>query len=533
MFDYRFSQKNYRYINVQLKIKNIKKKRMSIFFSPDEPKEIDIHTGRMTRLSSRNSTRSSFSRAKSITISTKPRKLKVIPEIEELKHIRARYMKFIELFDNFSTKNGPNIGGRQLSLSFSLYKQAFESFVLHSAQYFNSFSKTRRVGRFSPLIEFATKLLKEWTTMVIIINKLAITVPIPHLQHIQDNFDALTTNIQAIASSLVSRTYYRDLVYSSSNQLKSDITRVYNMIFSCLSNPDIDVEDQTEIEQIRVEMVNLSRNINENFIGLIPSNITNTPENIRIKALLKAACGDIISLMEAGFVFKPEIKKLLNCMKGLDNATREMLDSLHIKYRLDVEPDGEEEDSETESSSSDEYERNIEVHENKPYYVEVPEARKPRCTSVLTKKPYRGLSGLKQLPEDSRRKAVTGSTEMFLRSHSTTQSFRKKADFSKSTPPRPLSQIDSFINTVGESLGLEINPVMPEEDKMRVIENAIKEKIHKPEKKSQDEKVEDQEKPKENEQKPDKKDENETQQNKKPTNKEGRKGRLSKKKERK
>ena len=509
---------------------------MSIFYSPDEPKEIDIHSGRMTRLSSRNSTRSSFSRAKSITISTKPRKLKVIPEIEELKKIRGRYMKFIELFDKFSTKNGPEIGGRQLSLSYLQYKQAFESFVLHSAQYFNTFSSTRRVGRYSPLIEFSTKLLKEWTTIVIIINKLAVSVPIPHLQLIQDNFDALTTNIQAIASSLVSRTYYRDLVYSSSNQLKSDISRIYNLIFSCLSDPDIDEEDESEIEVIRVEMVNLSRNINENFIGLIPSNITNTPENIRIKALLKAACGDIISLMEAGFVFRSEIQHLLNCMKGLDNATRAMLDSLGIKYRLDVEPDGEEEDSDTESNSGDEREGKIEVHENKPYYVEVPEARKPRCTSVLTKKPYRGLSGLKQLPEDRRRKTITGSTEMFLRPHSSTQA-RKKADFSKSQPPRPLSQIDNFINTVGETLGLEINPVMPEEDKMKVIENAIKEKIHnesqpKSEIKDNDNQQNENagDKPKEEPEK-DKKYENDKIKKKQQVNKNGKKGKLLKKKE--
>ena len=446
---------------------------MSIFFSPDEPKEFDIHSGRMIRLSSRSSSRS-FSRAKSNTIPTKPRKLKVIPEIEELKKIRGAYMKFVEFFDKFSTTNGPEIGGKQLSVSYLLYKQAFDSFLMHGSQYFNTFSSTRRVGRYSPLIEFSQKLLKEWTTIVMIINKLAASVPIPHLQLIQDNFDTLTTNIQGIASSLVNRTYYRDLVYSSSNQLKTEISRVYQLIFNCLSCSD-EEEDEDEIEIIRVEMINLSRNINENFIGLIPSNISNTPENIRIRALLKAACGDIISLMEAGFVFRNDIKHLLNRMKTLDVATRAMLDSLGIKYRLDIEPDGEEEDSEPEQDRDiDEFERKIEVHDNKPYYVEIPEARKPRCTSVLTKKPYRGMSGLKKLPENFRRKTI--SHDIRPTAHSSIEK-KTKNNFSKSQPPRPLSQMDEFINTVGESLGLEISPVLPESDKMKVIEKAIKEKM--------------------------------------------------------
>ena len=443
---------------------------MSIFYSPDEPKEIDKHSGRMTRFSTHSSL--SFSREKSNTLSTKPRKLKVIPEVEELKKVRGAYIKFVELFDKLATTNGPEIGGKQLAASYLLYKQEFDSFLIHSAQYYNSFTTTRRVGRYSPLIEFATKLLKEWTTIVIIINKLAATNLIPHLKLIQDNFDKITSNIQQIALSIVSRTYYKDYIYSSSSQLKSEISRVYQLIFQCLSQPDIDIEDESEIEPIRVEMVNLSRNINENFIGLIPSNISNTPELIRIRALLKAACGDIISLVDAGFVFKDQITHLLNRMKTLDNATRSMLDSLGIKYRLEVAPNGEEEESEYDIRGEED-EGEIQVHITKPYYVEVPAPKKPRCTSHLTKKPYRGMSALKKLPEDLRRQKLSHTQDIIELPHSHKPE-KKPENFTRSQPP---ISIDNFVDTISETLGLEISSIMPETEKMQAIQDAIKEKL--------------------------------------------------------
>ena len=445
---------------------------MSIFFSPDEPKEIDKHSGKVTR----TKTRSTFSHAKDNTLTSKTRKIKIVPELHELKKIRASFDNFVSLFTAFNTLNGQQITGIKLAVSFQLFKNAFDSFLLHCSQYFNSSQQTRRVGRYSPLIEFSTQLLKEWSTIIITINKLEASIPIPHLKLIQENFDTLTSNISQIANPIVNRTYYKDCVYSSSNQLKVEITRVYKLIFTALARSDAEddeislIDKEKERNMLRDEMVILNRNINENFIGLIPSNISNTPECLRVRSNLKAACGDIISLVEAGFVFRKDVVNLLNSMKSLDNATRAMLDTLGIKYRLDVMPNGVDLSSvNAEEEEEENIDGKIEVVEDKPYFVEIPEPKKPRYTSRLEKKPYRGLSALKKIPEDQPKRL---SRSQLMRPETCEE--RRKREFSKTAPNK---QLNEFITSMSKTLGLEINAKKPEEEQMRAIERAIKEKM--------------------------------------------------------
>ncbi|EAX91655.1 hypothetical protein TVAG_323710 [Trichomonas vaginalis G3] len=324
---------------------------------------------------------SSLSRQKDITLHERTGRIKIVTEIKELKRVRKAYNKFNELFSKFNSSTGAEIVGKQMTLTYSQFKSAFDSFLSHCSQYFNSSPNTRRIGRYSPIIDFSQKLLKEWSLLVIAMNRLSSSFQIPHQQKLQEDFDMLTGSITTIAKSIVNRTYYKDNLYSSSNVLKSEITRIYQLIFKTL-NGDVSEFNDAKLDSLREEMVILNRNINDNFVSQIPSNVANTPDFLRMRSALKTSCGHVISLLEAAHFFVHNIHSILNRMKKLDVTLRDLLDELDIKYRLDVTPNGEEEPSEEDVDESP-IKPEIKVLEDEPFEVTLPPVTKPRARSSI------------------------------------------------------------------------------------------------------------------------------------------------------
>lgn len=312
---------------------------MSIFFSPDEPKYIDSHSGRMTRLVK---TPRTFSRQKDNTLiekgqyATKTRQ--VVPEISELKAIREAYEVFVEMFALFNKQNGPAITGSYMSNNFLHFKAAFEPFILHAKHYFNSSARSQNVRRFSPLLQFSAKLLREWAILVSTMNKLAQSEILPHLHELQLDFEGLSSDVSSISSAFVNRTYYRDNLYASSNYLKQKIANSYQEVYDVIVGEGQRGFSGRQLSQLQSQMVLLSRDINENFLGMLPSSATMTPEMTRQKTHMKAAVGNIVALIEAAFYFRGRIAKLLEQMSILHMSICSMLDRLGIRYEIEVQP---------------------------------------------------------------------------------------------------------------------------------------------------------------------------------------------------
>ncbi|OHT11337.1 hypothetical protein TRFO_19213 [Tritrichomonas foetus] len=314
---------------------------MSIFFSPDEPKYIDSHTGRMTRFKSRSQT---FSREKDNTILIKRkqymRSTHVVHEISELKNLREAYESFIGMFTEFNKQNGPNIIGNYMSSNFLHFKAAFEPFLMHASHYFNSAEHCHAVRRYSPLLQFSAKLLREWAILVSTMNKIAQYEVLPHLHVLQRDFEMLNNDVSNICNNVVSRAYYRDTVYSASNFLKHQITTIYENIFNMFAHEADKGIHKSQLNSLKKQLVLLSRDINENFLGLLPSSATATPEMTRTKTHMKAACGDIVVLLEAGYFFRRRMDRIQSQMSIFHDSLCSMLNRVGIKYEIDVEPLG-------------------------------------------------------------------------------------------------------------------------------------------------------------------------------------------------
>jgi len=148
---------------------------MWIFLSPDEPKRINRHSGRMTRL--RESPRM-FSREKGVTLHGRP--CRMTPQCTGLRSIRESYAAFVSIFSLSNKQNGPAITGSYISSNFLHFKAAFEPFVLHVSHFFNSSARCQSVRRYSPLLPFGAKLLQEWAILVSTMNgRASAPAPVP------------------------------------------------------------------------------------------------------------------------------------------------------------------------------------------------------------------------------------------------------------------------------------------------------------------------------------------------------------------
>lgn len=334
---------------------------MSIFFSPDEPKYVDSHTGRLTRF---NRGYSSFSREKDNTLVQKTerskRTMQVVPECTELRSIRESFDSFIEMFAVFNKQNGPAITGNYMSNNFLHFKAAFEPFILHSSHYFNSSAQSQKVRRYSPLLQFSAKLLREWAILVSTMNKLSRSKILPHLHQIQVDFEALSKDISTVSAANTRRTYYRDTFFASSNYLKAKITSTYQAIYDILSVEYEKGYSKHQLQILQEQVVLLNRDIIENYLGLLPSSLTTTPEMTRTSTHMKAACGDIVALLDASFYFRKRMFKIQEQMCELHGDICKILDRLQIRYEIEVAPLGYQEPIEEEDE--DENEESSPVH---------------------------------------------------------------------------------------------------------------------------------------------------------------------------
>jgi hypothetical protein len=308
---------------------------MSIFFSPDEPKYVDPHSGRITRF--RKTTTSTFSREKDNTLLIKEaqfaRTAQVVPQCPELRVIRDCYSRFIQVFTTFNHHNGPALSSKSLSSHVQLFKTSFESYLIYSSRYFNSADYWRKVRRFSPLIQYSQSLVREWAIIVTIVNSFFCSETLPHFQEIQSNLQALLDDILDISATFSYRSYWRDPFQAASNFLVKQISAFSGRVIDIFEN-----ENWQDIQKLTNEIVLFSRDVHENFLGLIPSARRETPQMIRQKTRTKAAICNVVLLLEATLTFRDELAVLNDQMQVLHAAICMSLDKLGIQYEMNVAP---------------------------------------------------------------------------------------------------------------------------------------------------------------------------------------------------
>jgi hypothetical protein len=308
---------------------------MSIFFSPYEPKYIDPHSGRITRF--RKTTTTTFSREKDNTLLIKEaqfaRTAQIVPQCPELRAIRDCYSKFIQVFTTFNHRDGPALASKSLSAHVQLLKTSFESYLICSSRYFNSADCWRKIRRFSPLVQHSQSLVREWAIIVTIVNSFCCSETLPHFQEIQRNLQALLDDILDLSATFSYRSYWRDTFQAASTFLVKQISAFSGRIFDVFEN-----ESWEDIQKLTNEIVLFSRDIHENFLGLIPSARRETPQMIRQITRTKAAVGNIVLLLEATLTFRDELAVLTDRMQVLHAAICMLLERLGIQYEMNVAP---------------------------------------------------------------------------------------------------------------------------------------------------------------------------------------------------
>jgi hypothetical protein len=235
-----------------------------------------------------NSTLRAFSVQKDPTFLQKEawasRTISVLSECPELRSLQESYSVFSNMFTVFHRQNGPAITGAYLSTIFLRFKGSFELFLLHISHYFNSSVHFRR---FSPLLQLAEKFLSEWAVLVTTVNQLSECTILPHLRQFQIDFEELSKQISTICTKNVTRSYYRDTLFVSSNALKLKVTVCYQRVYTVLSREHADGFSQSQLQFLRREILSLWRAIQEDFLELLASAVTT-----RRKTAINAACGD-------------------------------------------------------------------------------------------------------------------------------------------------------------------------------------------------------------------------------------------------
>ena len=303
---------------------------MSIFVSPEEPKYIDIRSGRIIK------TPRSFSREAAARTPTRTatRSSQVVPECTELRSIRERYQRFVKMFNLFTQQNGPGIIGTEASRCFIHFKQAFEAFVIQAKHYFNSSARAQTVRRYSPIVEFSARLLQTWAEFVITINELAEAKTRPHVHQIEFDFEQVAVDLAQISQVFVTRTYYRDVFVEATQKITRTVDRCRKRVCNGVSR-ELGKEDVPVLQNC---VIHMSREIEDKFVASLPRTATGTPEMTRIRMHMKAVAGDIVSLIEALYYFKGRIAKLLVQMSVLHMSICGVLDRVGLEYDIQVEP---------------------------------------------------------------------------------------------------------------------------------------------------------------------------------------------------
>jgi hypothetical protein len=266
------------------------------------------------------------------------RQVTVIRECPELRTIRDAYAIFTDQFAYFSKQNGTGITGTYLASDFLHFKAAFEPFLFHAEHYFNASVHSQTVRRYSPLLQFSAKLLREWAILISTMNQLSEVAVLPHLYQLQAEFEGLSSNVSTICGANLHRLYHRDTLFVASNATKRQITSVYQQVYNVLSREATSGFSDHQLAALKRDMLMLSRDLHDNFLKLLPSAITTTPEMTRTKAKMKVACGNIIAMLDAAFFYRRRVRSLLNRIATLHNAICGILDRLGIRYEIEVAP---------------------------------------------------------------------------------------------------------------------------------------------------------------------------------------------------
>lgn len=395
--------------------------------------------------------KTSFSREKDHTITMRQTKIKVIPEIAELRDIRKSYTKCTDILNEFLLQNPPTIISNEFSAQFSDFKVNFETFLSNCSLYFKTAESTRRIGRFSPLLEFSTKMLRFWTNMVSIMNGFGKVQVLPHFARLKQDIALLNSNVQQISDSIVMKTYYKESVAAEAKVVKFNISQLNSAISKVLKHEPESGFTPRALSELKFRTGQLVKMINEKYIILLPSNVSSTPEIIRIRSLLQSAGGDLLALLDSSFNFRSLVSHCLNRMKRLDNEIRKILDEIGIKYTINIIPEGDDTPSEVEEEEPEAkpIERNLHTTEEM-FNIEIPDAKIPVKTVKTT----------------SKVRVLTARSAL--------------------TPRRPLQptvsdeKIAKFVQEMEETLGLVLDDSVSVEDKLDAIKEAVKVRLQKP-----------------------------------------------------
>jgi hypothetical protein len=262
----------------------------------------------------------------------------LVRECTELRGIRGSFATFVDLFSLFNTQNGPSIVGAYLSRTFIKFKFTFESFMSGASQFFNTFQNSRAIRRFSPTLESASEMLETWATLVSRMNELHSAPTLPHVHQLQLDFEQIAREVSLISSTRIKRTYYKDTTYSNSNFVKHMIARTYQQIYNVLAYEQTDGFPPDQMAYLKSELHNFLSILDHNFIGLLPSSLSSTPEVARRIVALKSAGAEIVGLLEGSYSYRAQVRNILLQMSVLHLAICSVLDRLEVRYDIGVSP---------------------------------------------------------------------------------------------------------------------------------------------------------------------------------------------------
>jgi hypothetical protein len=174
-------------------------------------------------------------------------------------------------------------------------------------------------------------LLREWSEIVATINSLSAAPVLPHLQQFQSDFDELAKCVAAICDANV---HYRDSLLVTANSINFQITTASRHVHEVLAGESQHGFTERELARLKRQIASLSRDLHE----MLPTSVTTTPEMTRIRLQMKAACGDIVALLDAAFFFRRRARNLLAEMAILHHEICALLDDMGIRYQINVAP---------------------------------------------------------------------------------------------------------------------------------------------------------------------------------------------------
>jgi hypothetical protein len=195
-------------------------------------------------------------------------------------------------------------------------------------------------------------VLRAWFGVVSSANRLLEAPTLPHLPQFQNDFEELSRNISAVCWRNAIRAYHRDSLFLAAKTLARQITAAYHRIYTAFSG------EKADVAPLKRDVQALSREIEEDFLALFPAAAVTTPEMNRRRAQMRAACGDVIALLETADGYRGILKKLLNQMAVLQREIVVIRDRLGIESEVIVAP--------IESPEEELREENLESTEETP-----------------------------------------------------------------------------------------------------------------------------------------------------------------------